>query len=155
MPYNSNPFNDQLEFMQAAGQTAGIYNDQQLALYVDLIDEEFTEVVTSESLEGFLKELADLIVVTIGAMYSAGANAQEVWNLVHESNMSKLTDGVLLKREDGKVLKGPNYHKPDLKPLVSRIPDLPSAEVIEAPSTPRLQPEEFLEEMNGIDADFS
>jgi hypothetical protein len=58
--YNSNPFEDQLAFMQAAGQSAGVYNDEQLALYVDLIDEEFTEVVTSESLENFLKELADL-----------------------------------------------------------------------------------------------
>lgn len=136
--YNSNPFEDQLAFMQAAGQTAGVYNDEQLALYVDLIDEEFTEVVTSESLENFLKELADLLVVTIGAMYSTGASAQEVWNAVHESNMSKLTDGKLEKREDGKVLKGPNYKKADLKKIVSRIQGLPEPKVIEAP-------EEFLE----------
>ena len=128
MSYNQNPFLDQHEFMLAAGQTAGVYNDEQLALYVDLIDEEFTEVITSESVEGFLKELADLIVVTIGAMYSVGANPQEVWNAVHASNMSKLTDGALLKREDGKVLKGPNYHKPDLKPMVKRIVGLPVTE---------------------------
>lgn len=153
--YNSNPFEDQLTFMQAAGQTAGVYNDGQLALYVDLIDEEFTEVVTSESLENFLKELADLLVVTIGAMYSAGANAQEVWNAVHESNMSKLTDGKLEKREDGKVLKGPNYKKADLKPLVSRIQGLPEPKVIEAPIETRLQPEEFLEELQGVtDVDY-
>ena len=121
----NNPFANQLEFMQAAGQTAGIYNDAQLALYIDLMDEEFTEVVTSESLENFLKELADLVVVTIGAMYSAGANAQEVWDVVHQANMSKLTDGVLVKREDGKVLKGPNYKKADLRDIVSVIPGLP------------------------------
>ncbi len=133
MPYNSNPFEDQLKFMQAAGQSAGVYNDEQLALYVDLIDEEFTEVVTSESLENFLKELADLLVVTIGAMYSTGASPQEVWNAVNESNMSKLTDGVLVKREDGKVLKGPNYKKADLKPLVKRIQGLPEPTVTEAP----------------------
>lgn len=133
MPYNSNPFEDQLKFMQAAGQSAGVYNDEQLALYVDLIDEEFTEVVTSESLENFLKELADLLVVTIGAMYSTGASPQEVWNAVNESNMSKLTDGVLLKREDGKVLKGPNYKKADLKPLVKRIQGLPEPTVTEPP----------------------
>jgi predicted HAD superfamily Cof-like phosphohydrolase len=143
--YNSNPFEDQLAFMQAAGQTAGVYNDEQLALYVDLIDEEFTEVVTSESLENFLKELADLLVVTIGAMYSTGASAQEVWNAVHESNMSKLTDGKLEKREDGKVLKGPTYKKANLHALVSRIQGLPEPKVIEAPIEPRLQPEEFLE----------
>ena len=133
MPYNNNPFTDQLAFMQAAGQSAGAYNDEQLALYMDLIDEEFTEVVTSTSLEGFLKELADLLVVTIGALYSTGASPQEVWNAVHESNMSKLTNGALLKREDGKVLKGPNYKKADLKGLVSRIQGLPEPQIIEEP----------------------
>ena len=126
MPYNNNPFQDQMAFMQAAGQSLGIYNDEQLALYVDLIDEEFTEVITSTSAENFLKELADLLVVTIGAMYSIGANPQEIWNEVHRSNMSKLTDGVLVKREDGKILKGPNYSKADLKPAVSRIVGIPT-----------------------------
>jgi predicted HAD superfamily Cof-like phosphohydrolase len=78
-------------------------------------------------------------------MYSTGASAQEVWNAVHESNMSKLTDGKLEKREDGKVLKGPNYKKANLHALVSRIQGLPEPKVIEAPIEPRLQPEEFLE----------
>ena len=129
MSYNQNPFNDQMEFMQAAGQSLGVYNDEQLALYVDLIDEEFTEAISATSADNFLKELADLLVVTIGALYSIGANPQEVWNEVHRSNMSKLTDGVLQKREDGKVLKGPNYSPANLKPMVRRIVGIPTAEV--------------------------
>jgi len=132
MSYNSNPFQDQMEFMQAAGQSIGVYNDEQLALYVDLIDEEFTEAVSSETADNFLKELGDLLVVTIGALYSIGANPQEVWNEVHRSNMSKLTDGVLAKREDGKVLKGPNYQKADMRAMTDRIVGLPHMEEAEA-----------------------
>ena len=131
MSYNQNPFNDQMEFMHAAGPSCGVYNDEQLALYVDLIDEEFTEAISATTADNFLKELADLLVVTIGALYSIGANPQEVWNEVHRSNMSKLTDGVLQKREDGKVLKGPNYKPANLKPMVKRIVGIPTAEVIE------------------------
>ena len=133
MSYNQNPFNDQMEFMQAAGQSLGVYNDEQLALYVDLIDEEFTEVISATTADNFLKELADLLVVTIGALYSIGANPQEVWNEVHRSNMSKLTDGVLQKREDGKVLKGPNYQKANLKPMVKRIVGIPQM-IVEEPN---------------------
>ena len=131
MSYNQNPFNDQLEFMQASGQTAGIYNDEQLALYFDLIEEEYTEMVTSQSVEGLMKEMADLLVVTIGAMYSLGVNPQEVWNIVHASNMSNMSkiDPVsekIEKREDGKVLKGPNYKAPDLREIASLIQGLPN-----------------------------
>ena len=65
-----------------------------------------------------LKELADLCYVAYQYAACAGWNLDEALDRVHESNMSKLVDGKPLKREDGKVLKGPNYKKPNLSDLV-------------------------------------
>lgn len=64
------------------------------------------------------KELADLLYVTFGAFDALGIDAQVVFNRVHKSNMSKLgADGRPVYREDGKVLKGPNYAPPNLEDL--------------------------------------
>ena len=90
-----------------------------------LIAEEFGEV-SDESDAGnrpaaMLKELADLVYVTYGYAASFGWDLDEAVRLVHVSNMSKLgPDNKPLKRPDGKVLKGPNYKKPDLSDLVLR-----------------------------------
>ena len=68
-----------------------------------------------------LKELADVQVVLSGASVALKPLAQleEAFTRVHQSNMSKLgKDGKPILREDGKVLKGPNYFKPDLNDLV-------------------------------------
>ena len=104
-----------------------------------LIREEIDEV--AEAYEHLLKELTDLEYVLVGAtakgvhempedvvnnlyafehLYQAIPTPilNEAFTRVHKSNMSKLTDGQLVKREDGKVLKGPNYQPPDLKDLV-------------------------------------
>ncbi len=62
------------------------------------------------------KELADLMYVTIGTAVTFGLPLEEVFAEVHKSNMSKLgPDGKPIYREDGKVLKGPNYKEPDLE----------------------------------------
>ena len=63
------------------------------------------------------KELADLQYVLSGMVVALGIPMQEVFRRVQASNMSKLVNGKPLKREDGKVLKGPNYKKPDLSDL--------------------------------------
>lgn len=61
------------------------------------------------------KELADLMYVTIGTAVTFGLPLKEVFEEVHRSNMSKLgEDGKPVLREDGKILKGPNYKEPDL-----------------------------------------
>lgn len=61
------------------------------------------------------KELADLMYVTIGTAVTFGLPLREVFAEVHKSNMSKLgLDGKPIYREDGKVLKGPDYKEPDL-----------------------------------------
>jgi predicted HAD superfamily Cof-like phosphohydrolase len=67
------------------------------------------------------KELADLVYVAYGTAISFGINLDEAIYRVHVSNMSKLgADGKPIHREDGKVLKGPNYREPDMS---SSIPD--------------------------------
>ena len=65
-----------------------------------------------------LKELADLVYVCYQYAENMGWLLDEAMNRVHESNMSKLgEDGKPIYREDGKVLKGPNYKPPDLSDL--------------------------------------
>lgn len=64
------------------------------------------------------KELADLLYVVYGTAATYGIPIDEVFNRVHESNMSKLgVDGKPVYRDDGKVLKGPNYKEPDMEGL--------------------------------------
>ena len=84
-----------------------------------LLKEEFSEVRDAETPVDLLKELADLVYVTYGYAATYGWNLDEAVRRVHKSNMSKLgVDGRPLKRPDGKVLKGPNYKKPNLSDLV-------------------------------------
>ena len=93
-----------------------------------LIVEEFKEFLEAENqlLTGFvvnatdtLKELADLIYVCYQYAENLGWDLDEALNRVHRSNMSKLgEDGEPVYREDGKVLKGPNYEPPNLSDLV-------------------------------------
>lgn len=105
----------------------------ELMLRLDLIREEFKEFSTEvhsaawrlshskppDNMENLLKELADLQYVLSGFAVVFGLPLRPAFNRVHESNMSKLgDDGKPVMREDGKVMKGPNYKKPDLRDLV-------------------------------------
>ena len=93
-----------------------------------LISEEFNEFIEAESLiyrdnpkfrEDALKELADLVYVCYQYAANMGWFLDEALDRVHQSNMSKLgEDGKPIYREDGKVLKGPNYKSPDLNDLI-------------------------------------
>jgi predicted HAD superfamily Cof-like phosphohydrolase len=86
---------------------------------MSLIEEEYNEVRTAILDEDVLKELADLLYVTYGFAATFGWDIDTAFNRVHQSNMSKLgEDGKPIYREDGKVLKGPNYAPPDLSDLV-------------------------------------
>ena len=93
-----------------------------------LIVEEFKEFLDAENqlLQDFkvnaadcLKELADLVYVCFQYAENLGWDLDEALDRVHESNMTKLgADGQPIRREDGKVLKGPNYQPPNLTDLV-------------------------------------
>ena len=94
----------------------------------NLIVEEFKEFLEADGFlfrhgqnvqEECLKELADLVYVCYQYAENMGWLLDEALNRVHESNMSKLgEDGKPIYREDGKVLKGPNYKPPELSDLV-------------------------------------
>jgi len=83
-----------------------------------LVKEEYAEVLSATDEENLIKELADLVYVTYGYAATFGWNLDEAVRRVHASNMSKLDeDGQPIFREDGKVLKGPNYKEPYLADL--------------------------------------
>jgi NTP pyrophosphatase (non-canonical NTP hydrolase) len=83
-----------------------------------LVKEEYGELLSATDEENLIKELADLVYVTYGYASTFGWNLDEAVRRVHASNMSKLdAQGEPIFREDGKVLKGPNYKEPYLEDL--------------------------------------
>ena len=114
---------------QPVGEQLSNYVSNPLTkLRVDLINEELKEVCGETvwrnerqkeiDKAALTKELADLLYVTYGFAVTFGLPIDEVFERVHRSNMSKLgDDGKPIYREDGKVLKGPNYEKPNLDDL--------------------------------------
>jgi predicted HAD superfamily Cof-like phosphohydrolase len=119
----SNPFQDQARFMQACGQTVGVVNLDQYALYLDLIREEMKELEDSRHPVTDLDAMIDILVVTIGAIHSMGADAEGAWNEVMRSNFDKIDPetGRVVKREDGKVLKPPGWTAPWLDPYLNEV----------------------------------
>ena len=84
-----------------------------------LIQEEYCELMEALTAEEQLKEMADLIIVTYHKAVTFGWNLDEAVRRVHASNMSKLDEeGEPIFREDGKVMKGPNYKEPNLSDLI-------------------------------------
>ena len=113
------------QFAVAMGQPLGLPwvtgdTDTVENMRFKLINEEFIEFSDEyKDPVAALKELADLVYVCYGYAATFGWDLDEAVKRVHTSNMSKLgDDGKPIKREDGKVQKGPNYKKPDLTDLV-------------------------------------
>lgn len=101
-------------------------NDQPFVdLRHELIREEFAELkeaAAEKDMVGVVDALADILYVTYGYGAALGIDLDEAFRRVHESNMSKLgADGKPIFREDGKVLKGPGYFKPDLVDLAPQV----------------------------------
>jgi predicted HAD superfamily Cof-like phosphohydrolase len=116
----TNPFRDQEKFMRACEQTVGEFNRDQYQLYCNLINEEFNELVASDNKVDDLDALIDILVVTIGAIHSLGADAEGAWKEVMSTNFAKIDKqtGRVRKREDGKVLKPAGWTPPNLEPFV-------------------------------------
>jgi predicted HAD superfamily Cof-like phosphohydrolase len=117
----TNPFRDQEKFMKACDQTTGGEFDQdQFAMYLGLIEEEYKElweaVNNNDQLET-LDALVDILVVTIGALHSMGADVEGAWKEVMSTNFAKIDKetGKVRKREDGKVLKPQGWTPPNLE----------------------------------------
>lgn len=118
-----NVFHDQTKFMVACDQTVCEFNTKQLDMYHTLIKEEANELQEAfdqnDRVE-ILDALIDIIVVTVGAINSMGANGEAAWDEVMRTNFAKINPetGKVKKREDGKVLKPDNWQSPNLKPYV-------------------------------------
>jgi predicted HAD superfamily Cof-like phosphohydrolase len=121
----TNPFADQARFMTACDQTVDIPNKDQFNMYLGLIEEEAEElndaIRNNDPVEA-LDALIDILVVTIGAIHSMGADAEGAWNEVMKTNFAKIdpVTGKVRKREDGKVLKPADWLPPDLIPYMKK-----------------------------------
>ena len=113
-------------FMQTFGQEvkskASFGSEKINNLRYNLIKEELGELkqaIDNKDLLEVADALTDLLYVTYGAGHSFGINLDDCFNEVQNSNMSKLgSDGKPIYNEDGKVMKGPNYYKPDLSKFI-------------------------------------
>jgi predicted HAD superfamily Cof-like phosphohydrolase len=119
----TNPFRDQEKFMRACDQTVDSFNELQFDLYVSLIDEEIRELyeaITAHDKVETLDALIDILVVTVGAIHSMGADAEGAWKEVMMTNFAKIDSGTgkVRKREDGKVLKPTGWSAPNLQPFL-------------------------------------
>jgi predicted HAD superfamily Cof-like phosphohydrolase len=120
-----NPFRDQEKFMKACDQSVDGLNEKQFEMYKNLIEEEFNELITAESNKDPVEQLdalIDILVVTIGALHSMGADAEGAWKEVMRTNFAKIDKdtGKVRKREDGKVLKPLGWTPPELAPFVTK-----------------------------------
>ena len=131
----TNPFRDQEKFMRACDQSVDGSNYDQFKMYLKLIKEEFDELQVAHGIDlatgeqvnpsdpvETLDALLDILVVTIGAIHSAGFDGEGGWKEVMRSNFAKIDKetGKVRKREDGKVLKPLGWAPPDLKPFVQQ-----------------------------------
>ena len=106
--------------MRACDQQVDGSDLTQYAMYMKLIDEEVGElhqaVLANDDVEQ-LDALIDILVVTIGAIHSMGADAEGAWKEVMKTNFAKvdLETGKVRKRKDGKVLKPLGWASPNLE----------------------------------------
>ena len=92
--------------------------EEEAAEFLEAADELFADPENNKRREELLKELCDLVFVCYQFAATYDLNLDEALRRVFESNMSKLDEsGKPIYREDGKVLKGPNYQPPDLSQL--------------------------------------
>ena len=115
------------KFMETFGQEvkkkAEFPNDKITSLRYDLIKEELEELkeaIEKKDIREVADALTDILYVTYGAGHAFGINLNKCFAEVQNSNMSKLgDDGKPIYNDNGKVMKGPNYFKPNLNKFVA------------------------------------
>ena len=120
-------FDNVKKFMKTFGQEvkekAEFQSHKIISLRYELIKEELTELeeaINKKDIKEVADALTDILYVTYGAGHAFGINLDKCFDEVQKSNMSKLgLDGKPIFNDKGKVLKGPNYFKPDLKRFVA------------------------------------
>ena len=110
-------------FSQEIKEKAGFPIDKITSLRYDLIKEELDELkvaISDKDIKEVADALTDILYVTYGAGHAFGINLDQCFDEVQNSNMSKLgNDGKPIYNEGGKVMKGPNYFKPDLTKFIA------------------------------------
>ena len=120
-------FNEVKKFMETFGQEvktkAEFPSEKIVKLRYDLIKEEldeFEEAIKTKNLKEIADSLTDILYVTYGAGHAFGIDLDKCFDEVQRSNMSKLgADGKPIYNDKGKVMKGPNYFKPNLSKFVA------------------------------------
>ena len=120
-------FNKVGTFMKTFGQEVktkpSFSTDKINKLRLDLIKEELTELTEAMNNKDLIEvadALTDILYVTYGAGHAFGINLDKCFEEVQNSNMSKLDEnGKPIYNEQGKVMKGPNYFKPDLSKFIN------------------------------------
>jgi len=109
-------------FGQEVKQSPALSTDKINELRVSLIREELDELISAMNKKDLVEvadALADILYVTYGAGHAFGLNLDKCFQEVQNSNMSKLdNNGRPIYDENGKVMKGPNYFKPDIKKII-------------------------------------
>ena len=125
--YTMSFYTDVKEFHQAFGQRIGDKPDlpdiNERALRVRLLSEEFEEYRSAEydnDIVEIADALADIIYIACGTAVSYGIPLDKVFEEVHRSNMAKLVDGKVLRREDGKVQKPEGWTPPDIEGVLKK-----------------------------------
>jgi predicted HAD superfamily Cof-like phosphohydrolase len=124
----SNWFEDVKDFHRAFGQRIGTVpefpdNSPERSLRMKLITEEFNELCDAEENNDLIEvadALADIIYIALGTAVSYGIPLDKVFEEVHRSNMAKLVDGKVLRREDGKIQKPKGWTPPDIKYVIKK-----------------------------------
>ena len=120
-------FDSVRKFMKTFGQEvkekAEFPSDKITSLRYDLISEELSELkeaIHNKDIKEVADALTDILYVTYGAGHAFGINLDKCFEEVQNSNMSKLgEDGKPIYNDKGKVMKGPNYFKPNLNKFVA------------------------------------
>jgi predicted HAD superfamily Cof-like phosphohydrolase len=98
-------------------------NDDERELRKKLLKEEFDEYLKAEKDNDLVEvadALGDMLYIIYGTAVSYGLPINDIFDEIHNSNLSKLDDnGVPIRREDGKILKGPNYFRPNIEEVLA------------------------------------
>jgi predicted HAD superfamily Cof-like phosphohydrolase len=120
-------YTDVRDFHQAFGQRIGekpeLPDIEERKLRIKLLDEEvfeYTDAEYADDLVEIADALADIIYIACGTAVSYGIPLDDVFAEVHRSNMAKLVDGKVIRREDGKVQKPEGWTPPDIRSVLEK-----------------------------------
>jgi len=123
----SNMYNDVKDFHKAFGQRIGetpvLPDENERHLRKVLLQEEFNEYITAEAENDIVEiadALADIIYIACGTAVSYGIPLDIIFDEVHNSNMSKLVDGKVIRRSDGKIQKPEGWMPPNIAAILKK-----------------------------------